>query len=228
MSSFLEKLKKGMGVEGLNEEEVFAENSTTDKVKKEPQKSETEIKPDGNKAKKKKIAQEKKAKESFQKKLNQKEKPEKTKKLGPVPNKEEELKITEQEEKEKKQQFEPARQSFALQNLGESEGQLVVDVFQTDGEIVVQSAVAGVKPDELDISVENDVLTIKGKRERPAEKEPTNYFYQECYWGKFSREIILPAEVDHSRTKATIKEGVLTIRIPKIDRETKRKISVKE
>ncbi len=136
------------------------------------------------------------------------------------------------EKENRKRKEAQAEESRAMEknafNSLKTKGQLAVDVFQTDGEIVVQSAVAGVKPDELDISVENDVLTIKGKRERPAEKEPTNYFYQECYWGKFSREIILPAEVDLSQTKATIKEGVLTIRIPKIDKETKRKISVKE
>jgi len=110
----------------------------------------------------------------------------------------------------------------------ESEGQLAVDVYQTDGEIIIQAAIAGVKPEELDISVENDVVTIKGKRERIFEEEEKNYFYQECYWGRFSREIILPAEVDSSRTTAAMKEGVLTIRIPKIEREKKRKILVKE
>ncbi len=69
--------------------------------------------------------------------------------------------------------------------LVEAEGELAVDVYQTDSEIVVQSTIAGVKPDDLDISVENDVLTIRGKRESETKEEGKNYFYQECYWGAF-------------------------------------------
>ena len=120
-----------------------------------------------------------------------------------------------------------ARQNFALQNLGGQEGQLTVDVYQTDGEIVIQSAIAGIKPEDLDISVENDVVAIRGKREKQVEEKGQNYFYQECYWGRFSREIILPAEVDNSKAKATMKNGILTIKIPKIEGEKKKKIEVK-
>lgn len=107
-------------------------------------------------------------------------------------------------------------------------GQLTVDVYQTEKELVIQSAVAGIKLKDLDISIEKDKLTIEGKREKPLENEERNYFYQECYWGPFSREIILPAEVDPSRSQATFKEGILTIRIPKIEKEKERKIEVKE
>ncbi len=114
----------------------------------------------------------------------------------------------------------------------EQEGQLVVDVYQTDGYIFIQSAIAGVNPQNLDIMIENDVVTIKGERERPVDDvvsgTPKDYFYQECYWGPFTRQIILPAEVDGSRVEAEMKEGVLTIKIPKIGKERKRKISVKE
>ena len=110
----------------------------------------------------------------------------------------------------------------------EPEGQLAVDVYETDGEVVIQSAIAGIKAEDLDISVENDIVAIRGKREKSFEKSARNYFYQECYWGYFSREIILPAEVDPSRANAAMKDGVLTIRIPKIEREKKRKIIVKE
>lgn len=124
--------------------------------------------------------------------------------------------------------FEPARQSFASQNLGGPEGQLTIDVYQTDGEIVIQSAIAGIEPEDLDISIENDMVTIRGNREKVFEKEEKNYFYQECYWGRFSREIILPAETDNSRAKAEMKNGILTIRIPKTEREKKKKIVVRE
>ena len=110
----------------------------------------------------------------------------------------------------------------------ESEGQLTVDVYQTDKEIVIQSAIAGIEPENLDITIENDLVIIRGNRERKFIEEKKNYFYQECYWGRFSREIILPAEVDGSRAKATMEKGVLTIRMPKIEREKKRKITVRE
>ncbi|MDI6591453.1 MAG: Hsp20/alpha crystallin family protein [Patescibacteria group bacterium] len=108
----------------------------------------------------------------------------------------------------------------------EPEGQLAVDVYQTETDLVIQSAIAGVKPEFLDISLEKDVLTIKGNRERPFE-EKGDYFTRECYWGPFSKEIIIPVEVDPNRAEATMKEGILTIRIPKIEREKKRKIGVK-
>ena len=110
----------------------------------------------------------------------------------------------------------------------ELEGQLTVDVYQTDKEIIIQSAIAGIEPENLDITIENDLVIIRGNRERKFIEERKNYFYQECYWGRFSREIILPAEVDGSRAKATMEKGVLTIRMPKIEREKKRKIAVRE
>jgi len=110
----------------------------------------------------------------------------------------------------------------------EPEGQLAIDVYQTEKELVIQSAIAGIKLEDLDISIKGDKVTIKGKREKPIEQGESNYFYQECYWGPFSREIILPVEVDPSRAEAMLKEGILTIRMPKIEREKKRKIEVKE
>ena len=110
----------------------------------------------------------------------------------------------------------------------EPEGKLAIDVYQTDSEIVIQAPIAGVKKEDLNISIESDVVTIKGEREKPAEVEEKNYFHQECYWGPFSREIILPTEGDPSRAQASMKEGILTLRIPRIEREKKRKIVIKE
>jgi HSP20 family protein len=130
------------------------------------------------------------------------------------------FKKSKKEIKEKERKFEG--------KLFESEGQLAIDVYQTEKELVIQSAIAGIKLKDLDISIEKDKLTVKGKREKPIENEKINYFYQECYWGPFSREIILPAEIDPSRTEASFKEGILTIRMPKIERERKKKIEVKE
>lgn len=128
--------------------------------------------------------------------------------------------ITEKEAPLEEEKKEKERKWF------EPEGELAVDVYQTETDLVIQSAIAGVKPEFLDISLERDVLTIKGIREKPFEEEG-DYFTQECYWGPFSREVILPVEVDPDRAEATMKEGILTIRIPKILREKKRKIKVK-
>ena len=109
-----------------------------------------------------------------------------------------------------------------------TEGELTIDVYETNLDIVIQSPVAGVKPEDFDISIEDDMLEIRGIRKKPEEdKNKINYFHQECYWGAFSRKIILPKEVDNSRAKASIKEGVLTIKIPKLLRERRRKIKLK-
>ena len=109
----------------------------------------------------------------------------------------------------------------------EGEGQLAVDVYQTDGFLVMQSAIAGVKPGSLDIVIEGDMVSIKGVRERPEEEGERNYFYQECFWGPFSRQIVLSVGVDSSRTEARLKDGILTIKVPKIEKEKKRKIEVR-
>lgn len=109
----------------------------------------------------------------------------------------------------------------------EADGELAVDVYQTENDIVVQTAVAGVKPDDLDVSIENDLVTIRGKRESHEVEEEKNYFFQECYWGAFSREIILPEEVDASRSEATFLDGILTIHLPKTKRQKVKKIKVK-
>lgn len=110
-----------------------------------------------------------------------------------------------------------------------TEGQLTVDLYETNSHIVIQSAVAGVKPEDFNISIENDMLEIKGERKKPEDNESKKtYFFKECYWGPFSRKVILPKEVDNSRTKATVKEGVLIIKIPKLEREKKRRIRLKK
>lgn len=109
----------------------------------------------------------------------------------------------------------------------EGEGQLMVDVYQTPTEIVIKSAVAGVKPEDIDISIVNDMITIKGKRELDETVRSDNYFYQECYWGSFSRSIILPIEIDADRVNASLKNGILTIRLPKIDKNKIKKVKIK-
>lgn len=108
----------------------------------------------------------------------------------------------------------------------EEEGQLAVDVFQTPDEIIIQSVVAGVKPDDLDVSITQDMVTIRGKRQNQREISEDNYYYQELYWGGFSRSVLLPQEVDAEEAEATLKNGLLTIKLPKLDRDRVQKLKV--
>jgi HSP20 family protein len=117
----------------------------------------------------------------------------------------------------------PGDNSFNL----EAEGQLTIDVYQTPDEIVVQSTMAGVDPADVEIDATNESLTIRGERHRNSTVTDTDYYYQECFWGKFSREVILPQEVDPDKATSTLKNGVLTVHLPKIHRDRARKISVK-
>lgn len=110
----------------------------------------------------------------------------------------------------------------------EQEGQLTVDVFQDNENIIIQSTVAGVSPDDLDVSITNDMVTIRGERKRLHNVADQDYFYQECYWGSFSRSIILPVEIDADNAEAKMKNGVLTIRIPKANIAITRKLKVKD
>ena len=113
-------------------------------------------------------------------------------------------------------------------NKVEQEGQLTIDVFQDEENVVIQSTIAGVNPDDIDISITNDMVTIKGKRAPDQEIAPEDYYYQELYWGPFSRSIILPVEVDADSAKAAMKNGILTIRLPKLELKKTKKIKVSE
>lgn len=111
--------------------------------------------------------------------------------------------------------------------LTESEGQLTIDVYQTPNEIVIKSTIAGVKPEDIDISITNDMITIKGRRQKDEEVKEEDYYYQECYWGPFSRSVILPVDVEVDKTDASMKNGILTIRLPKVEKVKTKKISIK-
>jgi HSP20 family protein len=107
------------------------------------------------------------------------------------------------------------------------EGQLSIDVYETEKNIIIKSTIAGAKPDDLDITIDNDMLTIRGKRHDETEAEGRNYLYQECYWGSFSRSVILPVEVDAKKIDASLENGVLTITLNKIKKAKKVGIRVK-
>lgn len=108
------------------------------------------------------------------------------------------------------------------------EGQLSIDVYQTPAEIVVKSTIAGVKPEDIDISINNDMLTIRGKREMQEIIQDSHYLYRECYWGSFSRSVILPVEVEANKIEATLENGILTVALPKAKSAKQISIKVKE
>ncbi|TSC94638.1 MAG: HSP20 family protein [Parcubacteria group bacterium Licking1014_1] len=107
------------------------------------------------------------------------------------------------------------------------EGELVIDVYETNSDFVVLSAIAGIQIKDIDISLEKDMLIIKGNRQNPCFGSDKKYFYQECYWGPFSRKIVLPENINIAEAAAEINKGVLTIKIPKNNQNSKEKIGIK-
>jgi len=107
------------------------------------------------------------------------------------------------------------------------DGQLAVDVYQTPDDIFIRAMVAGVKAEDLDISITRDMVTIKGLREGSQEISEENFFFKELYWGSFSRTILLPQEVEVEEAEASEKNGLLTIRLPKVDKGRQTKLRVK-
>jgi HSP20 family protein len=122
-----------------------------------------------------------------------------------------------------------SRDTQEIENVleGEPEGQLTIDVYQTPNDIVIESAIAGVKPEDLDIEVNTDSVTIRGERRREHEVKEEDYFYQECYWGRFSRSVVLPQEIDPDKASVSFKNGILTVKLPKLSRSRSRKLRVK-
>jgi HSP20 family protein len=113
------------------------------------------------------------------------------------------------------------------ENSEEPEGQLAVDIYETDTNIYVQAMPAGVSAEDLNISITPDTVVIRGKREGPQVVMSENYIIRELYWGVFSRTIVLPEEIDPSEADAIEKHGLLIIRLPKIDKMKKHRLKVK-
>lgn len=105
-------------------------------------------------------------------------------------------------------------------------GQLAVDVYETKEKLVVKGRVAGVNKSDLDVSISDNTLTIKGTLSSGTEDDVENYFLQECYWGEFSRSIVLPVPVKEDEIEAILKDGVLTISFNKVKQDTVKKIQV--
>lgn len=107
------------------------------------------------------------------------------------------------------------------------EGELSVDVYQTANEIIIEAMVAGVKPEDLHLSITRDMVTIKGRRDGNTQVNHDDYFYKELYWGTFTRTILLPHEVEIEEAEAVEKHGLLIIRLPKVDKARQTKLKVK-
>lgn len=110
----------------------------------------------------------------------------------------------------------------------EIDGELLLDVYQDADNLYVRSTVAGVRPDDLEVSMHDDMLTIRGTRKTDETISRDNYFFQECYWGSFSRSIVLPLDVRTEKVNAVLRDGVLTVTLPKAERRKKISISVTE
>jgi len=108
----------------------------------------------------------------------------------------------------------------------EPAGELTVDVYQTPDDIVIESAIAGVKPEDIDIQVTSDSISIKGSRHRNREVGDEHYLCQECYWGQFTRTVIFPQEIDPENATVGFKNGILTVRLPKVNRKRSKKLTI--
>ena len=123
---------------------------------------------------------------------------------------------------------ESARPALLDEEAAKGEGQLPVDVHQTPSEIIIRAFVAGVRPDELNISISRDMVEIEGTRSEREQVSGPDYFSRELFWGSFSRTILLPQEVDVEASTANAKDGLLTIILPKLDKAKQTKLRVKE
>ena len=109
----------------------------------------------------------------------------------------------------------------------EKEGELTVDVYQTNELIIVKSMIAGVRPEDLDVTITRDRITIRGKREAEHIENEDDYLVRELYWGSFSRTIQLPEEIDVDEAEAIEKHGLLILKLPKLDKKRQSKLKVK-
>jgi HSP20 family protein len=113
------------------------------------------------------------------------------------------------------------------ESVVQQDGELPVDMYQTDDTIVIRALVAGVSPDELEISITRDMVTIRGVREEYQEAHGDNYFHRELFWGGFSRTLLLPEEVAIDEAQAQEKHGLLEIKLPKLDKHRSTQLKVR-
>lgn len=131
------------------------------------------------------------------------------------------------DESQSESKEESAKGSAPWNEDDEKEGELTVDVYQTVDMIIIKAMIAGVRPEDLDISITRDMITIKGKREEEKTARDDDYFIRELYWGTFSRTISLPEEIDVDEAEAIEKHGLLILKLPKLDKKKQSKLKVK-
>ncbi len=110
----------------------------------------------------------------------------------------------------------------------QEEGELAIDLYETKDKLVLQAVVGGLKAEDLDISIANDLISIKGERQREENDTIEKFYYQECFWGPFSRSVVLPQEVNADKAKASLKNGLLTIVLPKLEKAKKKTLAIEE
>lgn len=110
--------------------------------------------------------------------------------------------------------------------MDEFEGQLAIDVYQTASDIVLKAPIAGVRQEDLEVSITDEQIVIKGERHDTQNEAVESYLIQECYWGSFSRTYVFPASVDSDKASARLVDGILTITIPKTAKTRTRTLSV--
>jgi HSP20 family protein len=120
----------------------------------------------------------------------------------------------------------PITQDEHWMNHVEDEGQLAVDVYQTDDAIVLVAPIAGVAEANLEVAITDEIISIRGTRSQNDQIPPDNYFVQECYWGSFSRSYVLPVAVDPDAALASLRDGILTIRIPRVEKSKTRVLKI--
>lgn len=134
------------------------------------------------------------------------------------------------EEETERPEEEPGFGANTKQNIfeeKEEEAKLTVDVYHTPSEIIIKTMVAGVKPDDLDVSITRDSVTIRGKRSEDRTVSNDEYFHRELYWGSFARAITLTEEIDVDGAEAIEKHGMLVLHLPKLDKNRQAKLRVK-
>jgi len=137
------------------------------------------------------------------------------------------VRMDEDREEAIEEEVEHSKNIASWEDDDEKEGELTVDVYQTSDTIVIKAMIAGVRPEDLDISITRDMVTVKGKREEEKSAHDDDYFMRELYWGSFSRTITLPVEIDVDESEAIEKHGLLILKLPKLDKKRQSKLKVK-
>jgi HSP20 family protein len=110
--------------------------------------------------------------------------------------------------------------------MEEFEGQLAVDIYQTPADVIIKAPIAGVRPQDLDVTITDDTVTIRGERRDESLDDIEGYMIQECYWGSFARTYQLPIAVDSDKAVAKLTNGILTLSIPKAAKARTKSIAV--